>query len=233
LKDEFLAAISHELRTPLTGIIGIADALALQIRGPLNERQQRQVVLLQESSGRMLKLVNELLRYASLTAGKVKFSPQICLLSELCVLCVHKIAAGAQRKQLVVACSVTPHELSIVSDVESIVSMVDALLDNAVKFTAPGGSITLVMENDAEQMVQISVTDTGVGIAPEQMASIFHPFVQGDGSLSRSFEGVGLGLAYVGRMAAALGGMVRAESEPGRGSRFIITLPRHFSSQSS
>lgn len=233
LKDEFLAAISHELRTPLTGIIGIADALALQTRGPLNERQQRQVMLLQESGGRMLKLVNELLRYASLTAGKVKFAPQLCLLSELCALCLHKITAGAQRKQLVVACSVTPQELSVLSDVESVVSMIDALLDNAVKFTPAGGSIALVVEKSAEQTVRISVTDTGVGIAPEQMATIFHSFVQGDGSLSRSFEGVGLGLAYVGRMATALGGTVHAESEPGKGSRFTITLPQHFSSKSS
>jgi PAS domain S-box-containing protein len=226
LKDEFLAAMSHELRTPLTGIIGIADALALQIRGPLNERQQRQVILLQESSGRMLKLINDLLRYASVTAGKYTLWPQLCLLGELCSLSMHKVAAVAQRKQLTLTCRVAPQGLSIVSDVEAVVSMVDALLDNAVKFTPAGGNIVLTVAPDGDQQVCIRVADTGVGIAPEQMASIFQPFVQGDGSLSRAFDGLGLGLAYVGRMAAVLGGAVQAESEPGKGSLFMITLPR-------
>lgn len=226
LKDDFLAAISHELRTPLTGIIGIADALALQIGGPLTPRQQRQVQLLQESSGRLLKMVSELLRYASLAAGRVMLRPDQCALREVCVACINRIRPAAKTKDIAVACRTTPPGLTIVSDVDALVKMLDALLDNAVKFTPAGGTVALEIDGDESGWVRLSVVDTGPGIPPAQLSWLFSPFVQGDGSLSRAFEGIGLGLAYVARMAAILGGAVSVKSEVGQGSRFTITLPQ-------
>ena len=132
----------------------------------------------------------------------------------------------AEKKEQTVEFSIEPAGLTIVSDGDGIIQMLQQLLDNAVKFTPNGGRIGLHVRGDVdEESVNLVVWDTGIGITDEQRATIFQPFVQADAALSRKYEGIGLGLAYVQRMVELLGGAITLESTPGAGSRFTVTLP--------
>ncbi|MBK8050696.1 MAG: hypothetical protein IPK16_28470 [Anaerolineales bacterium] len=137
-------------------------------------------------------------------------------------------AAPACRTQgQTIELTVEPDDLTIISDADGIIQMLQALLDNAVKFTPANGAVGLEVHADLQVgRVSLTVWDTGIGIAPEQQASIFEPFVQADGSLSRQYEGVGLGLAYVHRMVELLGGAITLTSVVGEGSRFRVELPK-------
>ncbi len=225
MKDELLAAMSHELRTPLTGVLGAADALALNVGGPLSDYQTRQVQTISENGGRLLRMVNDLLRYASLSAGKTRLLHERCSLAEVSAAVMYRVRDAAARKQQQITLNIVPPGLIIESDAEALIHVLEALLDNAVKFTPVNGHIALDIVAESADFVRLSVTDDGIGMDTETRERIFLPFVQGDGSLSRSYAGVGLGLAYVARMVEALGGTVGVESEPGQGSRFTIVLP--------
>lgn len=225
MKDEFLAAMSHELRTPLAGILGAADALAMEVRGPLTDHQKRQVRVVSESGERLLKMVNDLLRYAELVAGRSATLKERCSLAEIGSACVRRAMIAAARKQQQITLAITPPSLSIISDGEAITNMLDALLDNAAKFTPVQGHIALEIGADDAGGVRFVVSDDGIGIEAEKQTRIFLPFVQGDGALNRAYDGTGLGLAFVARMAQAMDGTVGVESSPTRGSCFIITVP--------
>jgi len=227
MKDEFLAAVSHELRTPLTGVLSMAEVLGIQSSGPLNERQARYVQSIYQSGQRLLAMINGILRYTSLLGSGVTLQQEPCVLAELCAISVRAVRERADQKEQSLVVCVEPADLAISSNAQGIIQLLQQLLDNAVKFTPEGGRIGVEVHNDAAQnTVNLAVWDTGIGIAPEQQETIFQPFVQGDGSLARRFEGVGLGLAYVGRMVELLGGTIRMESALGEGSRFVVTLPR-------
>lgn len=225
MKDEFLAAISHELRTPLTGILGAGDALGLEVGGPLTDYHKRQVQVISESGNHLLRLVNNLLRYASLTAGKTRLLQERCSLAEVGAAVMYRVKDAAAHKQQQVTLNIVPPQLIIKSDAEALIHVLDALLDNAVKFTPVHGHIALDIVAQGADFVHLIVADDGIGIDTETQARIFLPFVQGDGTLSRSHAGVGLGLAYVSRMVEALGGSIHVESEVGHGSRFTVVLP--------
>jgi PAS domain S-box-containing protein len=227
LKDEFMAAVSHELRTPLIGVLGMADALEMQNRGPLNEHQLRAVQHIQSGGQRLLALVNSILRYTNLMGSAVTLQHEPCVLADLYARSVQSARRLAAQKEQTLTVSVTPPTLAIASDADAIEQMLGQLLDNAVKFTPPGGAIGLeaFVTNDGEA-VRLTVWDTGIGIAPEQQQQIFEPFVQGDSSLARQYLGVGLGLALVRRTVELLDGAITLESEPGQGSRFTVTLPQ-------
>ncbi|MBK8051270.1 MAG: HAMP domain-containing histidine kinase [Anaerolineales bacterium] len=226
LKDEFMAAVSHELRTPLTGVLSMAEALEMQYVGPLNERQLHYVQSVHQSGARLLAMINGILRYTSLMAGNVTVHQERCILAELCAVGVHAIHEQATQKGLTLTFNVEPAGLTIFSDPEGIIQVIQQLLDNAVKFTPEGGQIGLEVREDSDaQTVHLVVRDTGIGMTAEQQAVAFQLFVQGDGSLARSYGGVGLGLAYTRRMVELLEGTIELESAPGAGSRFTITLP--------
>lgn len=225
MKDEFLAAISHELRTPLSTVLGAADVLAMEVHGSLGDYQKRLVQTINAGGERLLTMVNNLLRYARLIAGKTTLLNERCAMHEIAEAAVQRASFGVAAKQITMSYAVTPPGLTIISDAEAIMTMLDALLDNAAKFTPNGGTITLTIAGAGDEMVHLVVADDGVGMALEKQSQVFRPFVQGDGTLSRHHDGMGLGLAYVARMAEALGGTVSVESEPDQGSRFTITLP--------
>jgi len=228
MKDGFMAAVSHELRTPLAGVLGMAEALEMPLSGPLSERQARYVQSIRQSGERLLSMINSILRYTDLMAGNVKIQQEPCRLAEFCAIGVRAVRGRAEQKGQTVVFSVDPVELAIISDADGITLMLQQLLNNAVKFTPIGGRIGLEVYRDPEEAaVHLVVWDTGIGIAAEQQMYIFQPFIQGDSSLARHFEGVGLGLAYVQRMIELLGGTITVESMLGEGSRFTVTLPVH------
>jgi PAS domain S-box-containing protein len=236
LKEAFLAAISHELRTPLTGVLGVAEALELQVSGPLNSRQLEHVRLLRRSGTRLLEMINSILHYTNLLAGQTLVRRQVCVLEDIGMAAVRKVQAQAQLKLLAVEFMIEPRDLAMEVDSEALTQLLYNLLDNAVKFTPPGGAVGLEIrrsvplrdmaaEQGEAESIQFVVWDTGIGIADGERARIFDAFTQVEGGLARRYEGIGLGLAYAQRMAGLLGGGVVVESAVGSGSRFVVTLP--------
>jgi len=226
VKDEFLAAVSHELRTPLTSVLGMAETLELQYGSQFDERQHQYVRIIRENGSRLLALVNSILDYTAVIAAKVNVQPGPCRLANLCAASLHAIQSRAAQKGLEVAYVSEPADVELISDGNGITQVLHNLLDNAIKFTPAGGRIGLAVSGaQGAKRVQVVVWDTGIGIAPADQARIFKPFIQADSSLSRRYEGIGLGLSYARRMVELLGGTLVLESTLGEGCRFTVTLP--------
>lgn len=189
--------MSHELRTPLNAIGGYAELIALGVRGPVTDQQRADLTRIQQSQRHLLGLINQVLNYTRMESGAVQFD-----ITELMV------AEALDEAEALVAPQILLN-----------------LLSNAVKFTEPGGEIRLSCRSSAER-VMLSVTDTGIGIAPEKLRTVFEPFVQIDQRLTRHNEGVGPGLAISRDLARGMGGDLTAESEFGAGSTFTLILPR-------
>ncbi|HAJ36807.1 MAG TPA: hypothetical protein DCL15_14075 [Chloroflexi bacterium] len=226
LKDEFLASMSHELRTPLTGILGLAEALQLQVYGALNERQLRSVETIWESGQHLLRLINDILDLSKLAASQLDIVFEQCDVADICQGSLSLIKGMAHKKQLNVDLHIEQPDMSVRGDPRRLKQMLVNLLGNAVKFTPTGGSIGLRVRGDADrQVITFAVWDTGIGIAAADLERIFIPFTQLDSGLTREYAGVGLGLALVERMVRTHGGSISVESTPGVGSTFTLTLP--------
>jgi signal transduction histidine kinase/CheY-like chemotaxis protein len=232
LKDEFMAVVSHELRTPLTAISGYSDILLRKLTGPLNERQERHVVGVRDASRRLLSLINDLLDVSKLEAGTIELrraalDPQAA---------IHRAIAGlrviAMTKGVNIEVREPPASLpEVCADDERLQQILVNLLMNAIKFTSAGGSVWIGaaaepgMTADATDIV-FSVEDTGVGLAPGQVARVWDRFYQAESSSARRFGGAGLGLSIVRRLVELHGGRVEATSAGiDRGSRFAVHLP--------
>jgi len=224
LKSQFLANVSHELRTPLTSIIGFAELLreASASDGGRFLRYSENIM----SSGRLLLgIINDLLDLAKIEAGRMELHLGTVELSQLAHNLIDFMRPLAQKKNLQLAADVPDNFPPIVSDSGRIQQILYNLLSNAVKFTTDGGVVELKLRVLDDGHVTLAVRDTGVGIAPEQMANVFEKFRQLDGSMTREHGGTGLGLAISKELAAVLGGTISVESEVGKGSIFTVTLP--------
>ncbi len=225
-KDEFLASMSHELRTPLTGILGLAESLRAGIDGPVNPAQAESLTLLQESGQHLLMLINDVLDLAKIQAGKLELAVEPVVAQEVCTSAIALVGTQARKKRHRISLSTEPVDLRLEADPRRLKQMLVNLLSNAVKFTPDEGRISVEVTGDpAAEVVRFSVTDTGIGIEPADLAKLFQPFTQVDSRLSRAHEGTGLGLSLVSRMADLHGGRIEAESAAGVGSTFTIVLP--------
>jgi PAS domain S-box-containing protein len=228
LKDEFLASMSHELRTPLNAVLGLSEALQEEVYGPINDRQRRSLHNIAESGRHLLELINDILDLAKIGAGKLELEIEPAAVATICQASLRLIKQLAHAKQLSVELTIDPAATMLAVDARRLKQILVNLLSNAVKFTPAGGSIGLeVVGNPARQAVDLTVWDTGIGIAQDQMPKLFQPFVQLDSRLARQYEGTGLGLALVYRMVELHGGSVSITSELGQGSRFTVALPWH------
>ena len=222
-KSEFLATMSHELRTPLNAIIGFSELLADDI--VVSEDERRECLSDIHSSARhLLSLINDVLDVTKIEAGKMEMHPVAFAvadeLREVERLMAPLVLANTQTLSIVIAPQ-TPH---LYADRARFRQIVLNVLSNANKFTPEGGSITVVADGDADA-VWIHVTDTGIGIRPEDAPKVFEAFRQIDGSLSRRYNGTGLGLALTKRLVELQNGTIDFVSEPGVGTTFTITLP--------
>lgn len=227
-KSEFLASMSHELRTPLTSILGLSEALQQGVFGALNERQGRSLKYIEDSGRHLLNLINDILDLSKIEAGRLEISEQLVAVAELCRSCIEITAQSAEAKKLRVTWRVEPPDLTLVSDPRRLLQILFNLLSNAVKFTPEAGNVELIVRaNPREETVSFLVTDTGIGIAAEDLSRLFQPFVQLDTRQTPGGQGTGLGLAVVKRLTDRLGGSVHVESQEGQGSRFMVVLPWH------
>ena len=226
LKDEFLASMSHELRTPLNAILGLSEALLEQVYGPLNEKQLRSLRSIEESGRHLLALINDILDLSKIEAGAVTLDIAPVEIEAVCQASLRFIKELAQKKRLRVSSSFTAPVATLPADERRLKQILVNLLTNSVKFTPEGGTVGLeVTMPPGQEAVCFTVWDTGIGISREDLPKLFQSFVQIDSRLSRTYAGTGLGLALVRRMAEMHGGGVTVTSEPGKGSRFSVTLP--------
>ena len=225
-KDEFLANMSHELRTPLNSILGMSELLLEQVRGSLNEYQQKALGLIQSSGQHLLELINDILDLSKIEAGKLELHPEIIEVLKVCETSLTFVREQAIKKSIFLEFQPQPAGHLLAADPRYLKQILVNLLTNAVKFTPANGHVTLKVSTDADRgLMQFSVSDTGIGISPEDLNYLFQPFVQVDSSLNRQYEGTGLGLALVQRLIDLHGGSIQVESEVGRGSRFMVNLP--------
>ncbi|MBF0399913.1 MAG: PAS domain-containing protein [Magnetococcales bacterium] len=231
-KNRFLSNMSHELRTPLNAVIGFSSLLMEKEMGPLSETQQEFLQGVLFSGKNLLSLVNNLLDLADAAAGQSAANLQIIDLKVFLAsrFSLVRDAALAKRIQLKAHWKDAPDIW--VTDPRLLGRILDHLLGNAIKFTADGGRVELIaqMVKDSQQgsLLELSVIDSGVGIHPQNLERIFQPFEQEDGSSTRAYAGVGVGLALVRQWVQQLGGQVMAESQGlCRGSRFQVVLPLH------
>jgi signal transduction histidine kinase len=226
LKSRFLSGISHELRTPLNAIHNLTRLLLDRLDGNLTEEQDRQVRMIRSAATTLTEMVNDLLDLARIEAGK-----SVLRLSDFSVSDLLTTIRGMLRPLVVsdaVALVVDPADPAwrLYSDEGRVSQVLRNLVSNAVKFTERGEiHVSAAYDADADQFV-FAVRDTGIGIAPEHMETIFEEYVQVDSLLQRRATGTGLGLPLSRKLAALLGGTLSAESEVGVGSTFRLVVPR-------
>jgi PAS domain S-box-containing protein len=226
LKDEFLASMSHELRTPLNAILGLSEALIEEIFGPLNDEQREHLATIEQSGQHLLALINDILDLSKVESGRMDLEITSVPVQEFCNSCLSFVKQQAHQKRINLDCRIDPELVEIDLDERRIRQVLVNLLSNAVKFTPENGTIQLQVRGDAfHETLEFSVTDTGIGIAPEHLDKLFQPFMQIDSALSRRYSGTGLGLALVRRITELHGGSVTLDSQEGKGSRFTVSLP--------
>jgi len=223
LMREFLTMASHELRTPLTGVLGNVELMLDDPDLSLTEDQREMLEAINVSSRRLATLVDRILQVSRLESGVDDFADLEVSVPHVVQSVVEGFRQAAEAAGIRLAVSLPPTPTEHRSP-RHLYQVVRELLDNALKFTAAGGAVTIIVEKDAEA-VRISVQDTGCGIPPERLGSIFTAFVREDGAAARKTPGAGLGLTLARAIVRRLGGELVGESEVGRGSTFTAVLP--------
>ncbi len=228
IKSDFLATMSHELRTPLNSILGFSEVLLTSVG--LNEKQHRWVGNIQTSGERLLNLINDILDLAKIEAGKMEVRLEMVSVGDLSEGQLNMFRPLAQKKNIEMRSQIDTRIPPLRQDPVKLQQILSNLLSNAIKFTPEGGRVLLRAEADAGQVV-LTVTDTGVGIAPEDQELVFERFRQAGNPLTREHAGTGLGLSIVRELSKLLGGEVTLRSELGRGSTFTVRLPLQLSEE--
>lgn len=228
-KSEFFSNISHEFRTPLTSIIGYSEFLLEEIGGDLAPKQRESILNIQDSGTLLLEFINNLLELSRIKANKMELHFGEFSIRSVVSSCMKAIRPMASKKALKLESRIEDGDLIIWADEIKVKQILLNLLSNAVKFSHPKGTIVIearISELDGTSTVEVSVTDTGIGIRTEDLSRIFEEFRQADSSYTREYGGSGLGLTIAKRFAEMLEGVIRVESEFQKGSRFTLIIPR-------
>ena len=220
-KSEFLATMGHEIRTPLNGVLGIAQVMA---KDPLPPLQRERLEIISRSGSSLLAILNDLLDFSKIEAGKLELDVSEFRLSDVIKGAHATFAAAAEVKGVVFDLAIEPSAESLYrGDSVRLRQVFHNLISNAVKFTEQG-RVRVAVSYDGAQLIA-SVSDTGIGVAPERLSALCEKFVQADASTTRRYGGTGLGLAIVSRLVQLMDGQLMIESRYGEGSTFTITVP--------
>jgi signal transduction histidine kinase len=226
-KSQFLAAMSHELRTPLNAIIGFAEMLAQEMFGPLGSQRYRDYAGTIQSSGRhLLGLINDILDFSKLDAGALELDEQTVDLSAVARESARMLDTQVNEARVRLHEQLDPALPQLLADARRVRQIVLNLLANAVKFTPPEGEVRVTTYR-TEAGIALAVSDTGIGIAPNDIPKALERFGQVDNRLARKYDGAGLGLPLSKRLAELHGGTLELESELGRGTTVTVTFPQH------
>lgn len=235
LKDEFLANTSHELRTPLHGIIGIAESMIDGATGELNQEQILNLLMITSSGRRLSNLVNDILDFSQLKHKNIELQIKPVAIRELTNVVLTLSQPLALKKSLQLINSISSEVPDVNADENRLQQVLYNLIGNAIKFTESGiVEVSAMVVHTAQSswirkkqrgILEVTVSDTGIGIAADKLERIFESFEQADGSITRNYGGSGLGLAITKQLIELHGGTIQVKSTLGRGSRFIFTLP--------
>jgi signal transduction histidine kinase len=224
-KSSFLANMSHELRTPLNAIIGFAEVMAGQMFGALGSRKYVQYSADIVGSGRhLLGIINSVLDLAKSEAGKLDLAPEAVDLGEVLASCLTMVREQCARAELTLEVEEPQDALIVLGDASKLRQVFLNLLSNAMKFTEPGGTVSLAVRRGAPDWISVIVADTGIGMTPEDVRVALSPFGQVDSRLARRYEGTGLGLPLAKALAELHGGVLVIDSEPGKGTQVTVAL---------
>ncbi len=224
-KSQFLAAMSHELRTPLNAIGGYAQLIELGLSGEVSEQQRTQLGRIQRSQQHLLGIINDILNFARVDAGQVIYEVTDVPMQDVLQSATQMILPQANEKGIALGVTTCAVDVVARADPSKVEQIVLNLLTNAVKFTTPQGRVRITCQRDGRGRVACAVSDTGIGIPPDQLDRVFEPFIQVGRSLTTNQEGTGLGLAISRDLARAMQGDIEVQSVPDQGSVFTLLLP--------
>ncbi|MFH1709758.1 MAG: HAMP domain-containing sensor histidine kinase [bacterium] len=224
-KSDFLANMSHELRTPLNSIMGFAEVLQDRLFGGLNAKQGEYIDHIYASGKHLLNLINDILDLSKVEAGKAELELAVFKLKDTMENSIAMLKEQATKHRIDLSLDIAKKaDIEIEADERKLKQIIFNLLSNAIKFTTDGGSVRVIVKRDGDE-VRISVEDSGIGIKPEDLPKLFSEFTQLESGYTKKHEGTGLGLALTKKLVELHGGSIRVESEFGKGSKFIFTLP--------
>jgi CheY-like chemotaxis protein/nitrogen-specific signal transduction histidine kinase len=223
-KSEFLSRMSHELRTPLNAMLGFAQLLELDPRQPLSAEQQPWVSQIQQAGWHLLEMINDVLDLSRIESGNLRLQTETLNLPELLDSTTVMLEADARARGIRITQEFGPGTSTVLGDATRVKQIITNLLSNAVKYNADGGRVHIGCRLLANDLVEIAVTDTGMGMTPGQLGELFQPFNRLGRERSVQ-QGTGIGLVISQRLAELMGGSLRARSVAGQGSSFMLTLP--------
>ena len=223
-KSDFLSRMSHELRTPLNAMLGFAQLLELDPRHPLTDAQRPWVAQIQQAGWHLLEMINDVLDLSRIESGNLRLQVETLSLDELVDATVAMVDGDARQRRIVLTREFAPGTATVLGDSTRVKQILINLLSNAVKYNTEGGRIHIASRLTGADTVEMVVTDTGLGMTPEQLADLFQPFNR-LGRERSAQQGTGIGLVISQRLAELMHGSLRAHSAAGQGSAFILTLP--------
>ncbi|MGZ9221018.1 MAG: sensor histidine kinase [Anaerolineales bacterium] len=224
LKSNFIANISHELRTPLTHIKGYIELLISESLGSITEEQRHALLVGQQSTGRLETLIEDLIMVSLASRGELRIKQENIDIRRLSNLAIKSSTSKAEERGVNLHAVIDDDVPAVQADGQKVVWVLSQLIDNGIKFTSSGGSVVVSVRREGQNLVIVSVTDTGIGIPSNRLKDIFEPFHQLDGSTTRHYGGTGLGLSLVRQIIEAHGSMIEVQSTEGRGSTFKFPL---------
>lgn len=224
LKANFVSNISHELRTPLTHIKGYLELLISESLGKISEEQRHALQVSQQSASRLESLIEDLIMFSLSSRGELSINHETVDLRRLATLAAKPSVGRAEERGVSLDVIIDENVPPVQADPQKIAWVLNQLLENGIKFTPAGGRVVLSIQREGENLVVVSVTDTGIGIPANLVNDIFEPFHQLDGSSTRRYGGTGLGLSLVRQIIEAHGSMIEVQSIEGRGSTFKFPL---------
>jgi len=224
MKTEFVASVSHELRTPLTSVKGYLDIIANSEAGEINDEQREYIGIVRTNTDRLISLVNDLLDISRIEAGRIQLRPRMLVLQDVIKTAIVTMRNLINEREVAFKSELPKEPITVMADSGSLIQVMTNLISNACKYSPKGASV-MVRAYSADGKAQVDVTDTGIGISPEDQEKIFTKFYRVDNSMTRKVGGTGLGLSLAKSLVELNGGEIRVQSELGKGSTFSFTLP--------
>jgi len=224
MKANFVANISHELRTPLTHVKGYLELLVTESLGPISEDQRRALLVSQRATAKLESLIEDIIMFSLASRGEMSMKLDNADIGRIVSLAAKSALSKAEERGVRIIAVVPENIPAVQADPEKIGWVVNQLLDNGIKFTPSGGSVVIALKEEGDNLVILSVTDTGIGIPSSRLSEVFEPFHQLDASSTRHFGGTGLGLALVRQIVEGHGSLLDIQSVEGKGSTIKFPL---------